>query len=389
MRVVFSGGGTLGSVSPLLAVAEELRKKDAAIEFLWIGTRNGPEKKLVGEYNIPFKSIIAGKWRRYFSLENILDLFKFGIGFLQSFLILRKFRADIFISAGSFVSVPVAIAAAFFKIPILIHQQDVVVGLANKLISPLAQKITVSLDVSLRDFPPEKTQLIGNPVRSSIFLGDKEKVFKKFNFKKDLPIVLVMGGGTGAMAINELVKKSLSELVKFCQIIHLTGKGKQIIKGDSQKIENYYPIEFVTSEIYDFYAAADLIVSRAGMSSLSEICSLGKPSIVIPIPNSHQEKNAEYFAEKGAVKVFRQPANLSFPDLIGESNKIFLDRPKPITNIDQGLNDDKIIEFVKLVKELLFNRGECEEMSRNAKKIMPRDAAQKMARIIDNLFISL
>jgi UDP-N-acetylglucosamine--N-acetylmuramyl-(pentapeptide) pyrophosphoryl-undecaprenol N-acetylglucosamine transferase len=349
MKVVLSGGGTLGSVSPLLAVAEELKRIDSSVEFLWLGTRNGPEKEPVREYNIPFKSIAAGKLRRYFSLENVLDLFKIKIGFFQSLFILKRFKPDVFVSAGAFVSLPAATAAFVLKIPILIHQQDVVPGLANKIISAMAKKITVSLDTSLNDFSRRKTELVGNPVRSFIFSGDKERVFQKFNLNRDLPILLVVGGGTGAMAINELVMKSLPELVKFCQIIHLTGKRKSV-QSDLSGLSNYHPLEFATSEIADFYAAADLIISRAGMSSLSEICALGKPAIIIPIPKSHQEKNAEYFASRGAVKIFNQT-----------------DSPENLVN---------------LIKELLFNQSEREGLSLNAKKIMPRDAGQKLAEIV-------
>ncbi len=355
----------MGSVSPLLAVAEELRKTDSSVEFLWLGTKDGPEKILVEENQIPFKSIAAGKLRRYFSLANILDLFKIDIGFWQSFFILRKFRPNVFVSAGGFVSVPAALAAYVLKIPAVIHQQDVAPGLANKLMMPFAKKITVSLDVSLKDFQKEKTELVGNPVRSFILTGDKEKVFQKLNFKTDLPVILVMGGGSGAEAINKLLMAALPELVKFCRIIHLTGQGKSappdplVLSG----LSNYYPLEFVASEIADFYAAADLVISRAGMSSLSEICVLGKPAIIIPIPKSHQEKNAEYFASRGAVKVFKQPD----------------------TRTLGVLGTPSVNSFLNLVKEILFNQSEREKLSEAGQKIMPRDAAKKMAEIIQSL----
>jgi len=403
-------------VSPLLAVAEELREIDLNVEFLWIGTKDGPEKILAKENKIPFKSIAAGKLRRYFSLSNFLDLFKIKIGFFQSLFILRKFKPDVFVSAGAFVSVPAAIAAYILKIPILIHQQDVITGLANKIMSFLAKRITVSLDISLGDFQENKTEIVGNPVRSFVFLGNKEKVFQKFNLEKDLPIMLVMGGGTGAKVINEMVIKSLPELVKFCQIIHLTGRNKEVAHesarlsrfwralscatprdfertlscANPQHNENarYHQIEFATSEIPDFYAAADLVISRAGMSSLSEICALGKPSIIIPIPKSHQEKNAEYFASRGAVKIFKQQS----PQFVIPNSFRNLQTLKPRgpsrsgqTGLGQVQGDNVVENFVNLVKELLFNPSEREKLSENAKKIMSRDAGQRLAKIIKNL----
>ncbi len=390
MKVILSGGGTLGSVSPLLAAAEELRKKDSSIEFLWLGTKNGPEKELVEEYNIQFKSIAAGKLRRYFSLEHILDLFKIIIGFSQSFFILKKFKPDVFVSAGAFVSLPAAMAAFILKIPILIHQQDAVAGLANKLMSALAKKITVSLDISLRDFSKEKTELVGNPVRQFIFEGDANRIKEKLELEDDLPLMLVMGGGTGAMAINELVLRALPELLKFCQLIHLTGKGKGIAHENARDTltgvnpdgiasvrMRYHPVEFATSEVADFYAAADLVVSRAGMSALSEICALGKPAIIIPIPKSHQEKNAEYFASRGAVIILRQTPRVVIPNLVRD--------PQTLKRV-QG--DNFAVEFINLIKELLFNQSERKKLSENAKKIMPRDAAQKMAEMIQSLTVN-
>ncbi|MCX7778880.1 MAG: undecaprenyldiphospho-muramoylpentapeptide beta-N-acetylglucosaminyltransferase [Patescibacteria group bacterium] len=309
MKVVLTGGGSGGSVAPLLAIAEEIRKRKPETEFLFIGTRKGkPEKEMVQDYHFSFKGIFAGKLRRYFSLRNFLDPLLIFLGFWQALFLLLSFRPKMIISAGGFVAVPVVIAGWFLKIPSLIHQQDIIPSLTNKILIPFAKKITVSFDKSLNDFPKGKTILTGQPIREMIFKGDKEKAIQKFNLEKNLPTLLVLGGGTGAAILNELIWRNLERLTKICQIIHLTGPGKAKIGNWPSKIKNfrYHTYEFLTDEIADAYAVADLVVSRAGINVLSELAVLGKPTIVIPIPNSHQEANAKYFAEKKAVIVLNQ-----------------------------------------------------------------------------------
>ena len=306
IRIILAGGGTGGSVVPLLGVADEIKNIKPEAEFLFMGTRKGvPEKELVRNKDIPYQSIFSGKFRRYFSLKNIIDPFLILIGFFQSFFIILKFKPKAILSAGGFVSVPIAWAAWFLKKPIFIHQQDIIPGLANKLIAPLAKKITISFDESFKNFSKEKTILTGNPVRKEILQGKKERAIKQFNLKDNLPVLLIIGGGTGALKINEIIVEIVPELVKFCQIIHLTGKGKKI-KDKELKFKNYQPYEFLSQEIPDIYQAADLVISRAGLGVLTELSVLKKPMICIPIPDSHQEFNARYFAEQKALVLVNQ-----------------------------------------------------------------------------------
>jgi len=315
MKIILSGGGTGGSVMPLLAVAEEIKKqcaKDAPqmrnseCEFLFIGTRKGiPEKKLVQEKNILYRSIYSGKLRRYFSFKNITDIFFILFGFIQSIFIILRFKPQAIFSAGGFVAVPLSLAGWFLRIPIFIHQQDIVPGLANKIIAPLSKKITVSFGVSLKSFNPQKTILTGNPVRPDIFEGRKERAIKKFSLEKGLPTLLIIGGGTGAKDLNDLIFQIVPQLTDFCQIIHLTGPNKSII-NEKLNHRRYHQIEFLTKEIIDVYQAADLVVCRAGLGTLTELSVLKKPLILIPIPDSHQEANAEYFKEKADIVVLSQ-----------------------------------------------------------------------------------
>lgn len=350
MKIIFSGGGTLGSVSPLVAVYEVMKKQNLKADILWIGTKNGPEQKFITEYGISFRSISSGKMRRYFSFKNIFTPWLVFIGFLQSLRILRKWKADIVISSGSFVSVPLVWAAQWLRIKTIIHQQDVVMGLANKLTRKSATKITVALEVSLKDFPKGKTQVIGNPVREDVFGAEKEKSIEFFHFQEDLPVVLILGGGTGAAAINQLVLQSLNQLVEFCQIIHCTGKNKADIIATHSRYRSY---EFITKDMRYTYGAADIVVCRAGMSTLSELCELKKSIIIIPIPQSHQAENALYFAKNNAAIVLDQKSTPQ--DFVDTIRKLLNDPALAMTlrrNIGKILLPQAAQRFIDIIYEL-------------------------------------
>jgi UDP-N-acetylglucosamine--N-acetylmuramyl-(pentapeptide) pyrophosphoryl-undecaprenol N-acetylglucosamine transferase len=355
MKVILTGGGTGGSVSPLLAIAEEIKKNYPETKFLFIGTRRGlPEKEMIKNYNFEFCQIFSGKLRRYFSWQNFLDIIRLKIGFWQSLFILRNFKPDLIIGAGGYVSVPVVLAGWFLKIPSIIHQQDIIPSLTNKILAPFAKKITVSFEVSLNDFPKNKTVLTGQPMRKFILNGDRKRAIQRFNLEENLPTLLVLGGGTGALFLNNLIWKILPELTKFSQIIHLTGKGKSQIPNFKSQIPNYHLYEFLTEEMADAYAVADLVISRAGINVLSELSVLGKPAIIIPIPDSHQEANAKYFAEKNAVVVLNQ----------------------------KKLDEEKLLKEIKF---LIENKDLREKLSKNIKKIMPPKGEEKIVNEILNL----
>lgn len=326
MRIILSGGGTGGSVSPILAIAEEIKKQYSETEFLFIGTKKGvPEKELVKTQKIPYQSIYSGKLRRYLSWRNCVDPFLILMGFFQSFFIILKYKPKAVISAGGFVAVPLSWAGWFCRVPVFIHQQDIIPGLANKLIAPLAKKITVSFEKSLENFNKKKTILTGNPVRPWILQGDKSRAIKRFNLEHNLPVLLVIGGGTGAQEINELIIEIVSQLIKFCQIIQVTGRDKQFSNLAIKQFNNrYHQYDFLNQDIADAYAAADLVVSRAGMGVLTELSVLGKPGILIPISDSHQQANAQYFAEQKAVVLLNQK-NLTSETLLNKIHSLIVD----------------------------------------------------------------
>lgn len=347
MRIILCGGGTIGSVSPLIAIFEEIKIRKPETEFLWLATRNGLENQLISSYHIPIKEIQAGKLRRYFSWQNFLDPFLILIGFFQSLFIIAKFKPQVVISAGGYVCVPVVWAAWFLKRPSLIHQQDIVPGLANKLMAPFANIITVTFEKSLKDFPPKKTHWVGNPIRGDVLIGDRQTAYKFFGFDLNIPTILIMGGGTGAIKLNNLVLTCLPELVKFCQIIHLTG-GKMNKTAEQTR---YRSFDFLTDQLKDAYAACDLVISRGGMSALTELAALQKPAIIIPIPQSHQEQNAIEFFRNNAIALLPEK-NLS---------------PQ---------------NFVEAIKNLIFDQAELMNLSRNIGKIMPPAAGQKIIEMI-------
>lgn len=304
MRIVLAGGGSGGSTTPLLAVAEALRRRHEDVEFLYIGSETGPERALVEKVGIRFASIKTGKLRRYWSWQNFLDVFRTGIGLMQSFQIIREFQPDALTSAGGFICVPPALAAWALRVPVHIHQQDVQPGLANKIISPFASRITVTFEESKSKFPADKTILTGNPVRQEIMDGNPEVARRLFDLEEGIPTLLATGGGTGAAGLNRLIAEAAPRLVDCCQIIHLCGKGKRIATGFAHK--RYQQVEFVVEEMKDILAVADLVVSRAGLSTLTELGTLCKPSILIPMPDSHQKHNAQAFSAVGAAVVLEE-----------------------------------------------------------------------------------
>lgn len=280
LRIILSGGGTLGSVSPLLAIAEKLPAK-----YLFVGTESGPEKAVVLSNNLEFCSIKAGKLRRYFDWQNFKDIFNIKLGVWQSLKIIKEFKPDIILTAGSFVAVPMAMAARLKGVPVIVHQQDLTLGLANKIMAPLAKKITVTFPEQLKFFPNSKAVVTGNPVRSVAIKNI------------DRPIVLITGGGLGARALNDFIKPFVSQLLEKYQVHHILG-----LDNWDQRLElaGYTAHRMITKEMNELLNSAEIIISRAGMSLISEAASLKKALVLVPIPNSHQEKNAEFFAKHNA-----------------------------------------------------------------------------------------
>ncbi|MFH0779895.1 MAG: undecaprenyldiphospho-muramoylpentapeptide beta-N-acetylglucosaminyltransferase [Parcubacteria group bacterium] len=354
MKVILTGGGTMGAVNPLLAIKEKLAEQQICSDFLWIGTKDGIEKELIAKENVPYQAISSAKLRRYFSWRNLAAPFVLIVAFFQAIFIIKKYHPDFILSAGGFVSVPVIWAGALLNKKSIIHQQDLCPGLANKLMAPFAYKITVAFESSLQNFPNKKTVFTGNPVRTELFSGSKDGAIKRFNLENNLPTVLILGGSLGAEKINELATGAIVELIKVCQIIHVTGKGNVIEWVDREKFKNfsrYQAYEYLSEELFDAYAAADLVVSRAGLSTLTELSVLAKPTVLIPIPDNQQEENAKYFAGRNAAVILDQSSATA-------------------------------LEFAHLILDLLSNKASLERLSQNIKEIMLANAAENFVRLI-------
>jgi UDP-N-acetylglucosamine--N-acetylmuramyl-(pentapeptide) pyrophosphoryl-undecaprenol N-acetylglucosamine transferase len=306
LRVLLAGGGSGGSATPVLAVAQAVRQRRADAQFLYVGTRDGPEAALAAAQQIPFAGIAAGKLRRYWDVQNFVDPLRVVRGLGQAYGLARAFRPRVAFAAGGFGAVPPTIAARLVGARALIHQQDVEPGLANRLLAPAAQRITVSLPSSLAHFPGRTTSVTGNPVRQEIFDADPRQAFARLGLDARVPIVVVTGGGTGALGLNRLVAAAAPRLVETVQVVHLTGRGRGVAaETDSPR---YRALEFLVDDMPHVLAAATVVVSRAGMGTLTELAALGKPSLVIPMPGSHQWANAHAFARLGAVEVADQDA---------------------------------------------------------------------------------
>ncbi len=287
-----TGGGTLGSVSPLLAVVEQLKAEGDKITF--VGTVRGPERTLVEEAGIPFFTIVAPKLRRYLSLWHLAVPFQLGFGLWQALVIVARQRPQVIVSAGGYVAVPLVWVGWFFRIPSVIHQQDIQPSLTNKLLAPCASRITVGFESSLQDYPAKKTSWIGNPVR------DLTPTTNRLKLDDSLPTVMIFGGGTGAKAINQLVTK---ELCDSMNVVHITGRGRG---AGSFSHPRYHAYELLGEEMKEAYASAAVVVARAGLGTITELAALKKPAIIIPMPNTHQEPNAQLLKEREAAVVLDQ-----------------------------------------------------------------------------------
>ncbi len=360
--IIFSGGGTGGSVTPLLAIAKDLAKQDTALifDFLFIGTKKGIEKSLVDNCLVEnrvfrFQGIPAGKFRRYFSWKNFTDIFQIFYAFLISYRILIKEKPRLIVSAGGFVSVPLVWAAYLKKIPIIIHQQDVRPGLANRLMAPFARLITVTFEKSLHDYGA-KAAWIGNPVvKIDKTNFEVEEIRKRYQLLPNKPLILITGGGTGSLAINRLAFASNLQLTSQAQVIHLTGYNKLPSSAEKSQLEknsNYKILEFVDNfELLSLLFLADVVVTRCGLATLTELCALSKAAILIPMPNSHQEDNAAIFAKQKAALVLNQ----------------------------LELNADV---FSQEILKLLNNQEQQKDFKNNIKKIMKTDANERLLNFI-------
>lgn len=353
-KIILSGGGTAGSVMPLVALTADLRQIDPKIDFLFIGGKKGIERKIAKECDLPFVSIFSGKWRKYFDLKNFFDPLLVIIGFFESLIKIFKFKPQIILSAGSYVAVPVVLAGWFLRIPTIVHQQDLEVGLANKIMALFAKKVTVTFKKSIGDFHFKKTTYTGNPFRKNMVCLARREGLKFFKFRDDLPVILVLGGGTGALTLNQKICAMISDLNHSFNVIHLTGRGKKICGSNGR----YQVFEFLNQELKQAYAIADIVISRAGVSTLTELAVNNKAVIVVPLPETHQEKNARFLAHKEAAIVISQN-DFNFENLRIALKKYLLNpdfKKRTVNNFSKLFSKEANENYLKLINDLTYGR---------------------------------
>ncbi len=297
-KIVLTGGGTAGHVTPNIALLPYL--KEAGYEIYYIGSKNGIEKQLIQDYKIPYTGISTGKLRRYFDLKNFTDPFRVINGFFEARRALKKIRPDVVFSKGGFVSVPVVRAAHSLKIPCIIHESDMTPGLANKLCYGAASKVCCNFPETVKTLPAGKAVLTGTPIRDELFTGDREKGLSLCGFTADKPVIMIMGGSQGAVAVNKAVRNHLDELLEDFQVVHLCGKGHLDPSLEGKK--GYKQFEYVKEDLKHLFAAADLMISRSGANAICEILALQIPNILVPLAagsRGDQVLNANSFAEQG------------------------------------------------------------------------------------------
>lgn len=298
-KIVLTGGGTAGHVTPNIALLPSLR--DAGYEISYMGSYDGIEKKLIADFDIPYVGISTGKFRRYLDLKNLTDPFRVLKGFSEARKYLKEFRPDVVFSKGGFVSVPVVRAAASLNIPCIIHESDMTPGLANKLCIPVAHKVCCNFPETLRLLPPQKAVLTGSPIRAELAQGNKLAGLDMCGFTANKPVIMVIGGSLGAANVNRMVRDALPKLLDDFQIVHLCGKDK--IDNLLLNTAGYKQFEYIKAELKDIFAMADIVISRAGANAICELLALKKPNILIPLPaassRGDQLLNAHSFEAQG------------------------------------------------------------------------------------------
>lgn len=347
--MLFTGGGTLGSVIPLVVLYEELRAEGKMIssDALWIGGKKGPERDAVERAGIQFRSIITGKIRRYAHWRNGIDLVLIVVGFFQAMWHVLRFRPSVIVNAGSYIGFPVVMAGWMLRVRCVIIQLDVDPVRTNLLTAPFADSVCVAFPESVRFFPAKKTLVTGIPVRPTAY-----SLISVRPDEKHLPLVYIIGGSTGSQALNTLVAQTVASLSHVARIIHITGKQKG---GENSALKlrypNYEPYEFVGDETLLYTARADIVVSRAGAGMIAELSALKKPSILIPLPSSPQVHNAAYVQERGGALVLSEET--CTPEL-----------------------------FVHTITRLLSDSAQRSKLSEHIARLFPADSAKRIAKLI-------
>ncbi len=350
-KIIMTGGGTAGHVTPNIALLPALR--EAGYEIEYIGSYNGIEKDLIEAQNVPYHGIDSGKLRRYLDLKNFSDPFRVIHGYTQALRLIRKLKPDIVFSKGGFVSVPVVLAAKTCGIPAIIHESDITPGLANRIAIKGAGKVCCNFPETLKYLPSDKAVLTGSPIRQELLNGDARKAYALCGFPKEKkPVLLIIGGSLGSVAVNTAVRKVLPQLLENFYLIHLCGKGNldESLSGTT----GYAQFEYANSELTDMLALADIAISRAGANSICELLALHKPNILIPLSaaasRGDQILNAKSFAKQGFSCVIEEE-NVTDQLLLDSVHEVYSNRQQYIDAMSSSGQMDSIGTILQLIEE--------------------------------------
>lgn len=349
-KIVLTGGGTAGHVTPNIALIPRLR--EMGYEIHYFGSYDGIEKKLIADFDIPYFGVATGKFRRYFDPKNFSDPFRVIKGYSEAKKKLKEIKPDVVFSKGGFVSVPVVRAAASLGIPCIIHESDMTPGLANKLCIPVATKVCCNFPETLKLLPEGKAVLTGSPIREELAKGNKVAAYDLCGFTANKPVIMVIGGSLGSAAINQTVRQALPKLLEDFQVVHLCGKEK--IDNLLLRVEGYKQFEYLKAELKDVFAMADVVISRAGANAICELLALKKPNILIPLPatssRGDQLLNAKSFSEQGYSIVIDED-DLTENLLVEKVHELYFTKQTYIDAMNRSHQLSSIDTILKLIKE--------------------------------------
>ncbi len=349
-RIVMTGGGTAGHVTPNIALLPAL--KEAGYEISYIGSYEGIERRLIEDFGIPYTGISTGKFRRYLDVKNLTDPFRVLKGFSEAKKYLKEWKPDVVFSKGGFVSVPVVRAAASLNIPCIIHESDMTPGLANKLCFPVARKICCNFPETYETIPASKAVLTGTPIRKELSQGNKLAGLDMCGFTANKPVIMVIGGSLGAANVNKAVRDALPQLLDKFQVVHLCGKDK--LDNLLLTTPGYKQFEYLKDELKDIFAMADIVISRAGANAICELLALRKPNILIPLPaassRGDQILNADSFEKQGFSTVLHED-DLTTKLLVDNVHELYENRQKYIETMNGSGQMDSINRIMELIEE--------------------------------------
>lgn len=349
-RIILTGGGTAGHVTPNIALLPRLRELGYDIQY--IGSYSGIEKELIEPFGIPYHGISSGKLRRYLSVQNFTDPFRVIKGFGEARKLIKDLKPDVIFSKGGFVSVPVVLAGKQCKVPVIIHESDMTPGLANKIAIPSAVKVCCNFPETLESLPQGKAVLTGSPIRQELLSGNKIAAMDMCGFTADKPVILVIGGSLGSVVVNTAVREALPELLETFQIIHLCGKGK--VDESLNGTKGYCQFEYIKNELRDIFALANIVISRAGANAICELLALRKPNLLIPLSakasRGDQILNARSFEKQGFSMVLEEE-ELNRDSLLDAVHRLYENRGTYIDAMRNSGQQDSINTIINLIEE--------------------------------------